>query len=116
MRRAQAVLLILALLAVPLAAIAYVDSCVQIACPCCADMDHSKAPHCRSALSGNCCMSGRGEAPPLPDFLLAAHQARLSARPFARLAAPSFTRSAVSDSVLSASAGFRSAPFEPPRS
>jgi hypothetical protein len=116
MRRAQAALLVLALLAVPLAAMVCVDSCVQQACLCCADMAHGDNTHCRSALSGRCCMSGRGQAQPVPEFLLAAHQARLSPLPFARLTALSSTRESFSDVASDVPPGFASVPFEPPRS
>jgi hypothetical protein len=115
MRRAQAVFLILSLLAVPLALMTCVDSCDQVVCPCCANMGHGKAMNCRSGMAGICAMSGRGETQKLPAFLLAAHQARTAALPFATVAAPPFKRATFVAFVPSLSSGFHAVPFEPPR-
>ena len=115
MRRAQAVLLILSLLAVPLALMACIDSCDQVSCPCCADMSHGNSMNCRSAMTGHCDMSGRGQTQELPAFLLAAHQARTAALPFATVSAPPFSRTSLVNFVPSLSSGFHAVPFEPPR-
>ena len=116
MRRAQAILVILSLLAVPLALVTCVNSCDQIVCGCCATMSHGKSMNCRSGMSGKCSMSGRGQEQQLPDFVLAAHQSRTAPLPFVRLAEPSSLRFAIADSAPSLAVGFSSAPFEPPRS
>jgi hypothetical protein len=116
MRRLQAILVIFSILVVPLSLMINIDSCYENPCPCCAATSHAHAMNCRSDLTGQCAMSGRGQTQQSPYFLLAAHQARLAALPFAKLARPFAHRVEFSDLSPSLSCGFASPPFEPPRS
>jgi hypothetical protein len=116
LRRFEAASILLVMLAVPLTVMACIDRCSEMECPCCAAMSHEQAMHCRSDMSGNCAMSGRGEAQQLPAFFLAAHQARNMPVGFAHVVAPISRRAKISEAAPTLSSGFTSVPFEPPRS
>ena len=115
MRRLQAILAMMTLLAVPLAA-PYLESyCDRDLCSCCAATTHGRAVECCSSVIGrSCAMSGRGVAQ-FADIFLAGHQHRAIALSFAEVAVPAPRRAVFLDWVPLPSTGFLPTPFEPPR-
>ena len=114
MRRAQALLVILALLATPLAIFANAGCCCQTTCPMCAAMQHGKMAHCTCPMNkAKCGTNGKTQ---LPDFALASPLAPTVPLPFFHIAAPAVSRAASIDAVIAPSYGFLSPPFAPPRS
>ncbi|HEY6467864.1 MAG TPA: hypothetical protein VIY69_17815 [Candidatus Acidoferrales bacterium] len=113
MCRAQALLVILALLATPLAVFANASCCCQTTCPICAAMQHGKMAHCSCPMyNAKCGTNGKTQ---LPDFALAAPLAPTVPLPFFHIAAPSVSRIASRDSAPALTYGFVSPPFAPPR-
>jgi len=114
MRRAKAILVIVALLAVPLALLARSGPCEQSRCMCClvhgAKAQHNKGMSC-SHCSGKKC--GIGAA--MPDYGLNAPMAPTAPAALAELPAPDARRRVVLSFAQSDVAGFTSIPFEPPR-
>jgi hypothetical protein len=115
MRRAQALLVILALLATPLAVVAGLNSCEQVACPLCAAIQHGKTMSCSCPMRhvGKCGSTAQTQ---LPDFALADAFAPTAPLPFFTVTAPATGRMAWTDFAPSVSHGFLSPPFAPPRS
>jgi hypothetical protein len=115
MRRTQALILILALLATPLALIAGVKSCASVACPMCAALQHGKMSVCNCPVrhTGKCGSNGQTQ---LPDFALASALAPTAPLPFFQMNAPSIARLTSSETGATASHGFLVPPFAPPRS
>lgn len=113
MRRAQALLVILALLATPLAVFAGASCCCQQTCPICAAMQHGKMAHCSCPMyNAKCGMNGKTQ---LPDFALVSGLAPTMPLPFFDFPAPSLSRSAIFENMPALSHGFVSPPFAPPR-
>ncbi|HEX4076246.1 MAG TPA: hypothetical protein VHX49_12670 [Candidatus Acidoferrales bacterium] len=122
MRRAHALLVILALLATPMALLARSD-CDRSACDCMCDLvNQSLAAHARKAptLCGRaagslhqCAMNAKHHP---PDFGLNTLMAPTAPLPVAAFAASLATARVLTPSALSAPSGFLAAPFEPPRS
>ena len=114
MRRAHAIIVILALLTTPLALVAAVASCTPATYSTCAAMQHAKMRVCKCpmGLAGKCGSGGQAQ---LPDFALGSPLAPTVLLPFYSLNAPSATRSEWADFAPSATHGFVSPPFAPPR-
>ena len=113
MRRFQAVLVILALLATPLAIFASANCCCQTTCPMCAAM-HGKMAHCTCPMhNAKCGMTGKMQ---LPDFALASPLAPTVPQPFFRMTRPTAARALYAEMVPALPQGFQSPPFAPPRS
>jgi hypothetical protein len=113
MRRAQALLVILALLATPLAIFANASRCCQATCPMCASMQHSKMAHCTCPMNNAKC--GTNGKTQLPNFALASPLAPTLPLPFFQIAAPPANRAASASVAPALSFGFVSPPFAPPR-
>jgi len=114
MRRAQALLVILALLATPLAIFANVSCCCQTTCPICATTQHSKMAHCSCPMNNAKC--GTNGKTQLPDFALASPLAPTVPLPFFQIGAPSMSSVAPLEAAPALAYGFASPPFSPPRS
>jgi hypothetical protein len=122
MRRAHAILVILALLATPMALLARSD-CDRSACDCMCDLvSHSlaanahKAPKlCGQAASSlhQCAMNAKSHP---PDFGLNTLMAPTAPLPVAAFAASIATAPVFAPDTLAAPSGCLAAPFEPPRS
>jgi len=121
MRRMKAMLVIVALLATPLALLARAIACESCACVtmCCAShsahRQRGKGALCSSSSNEQGAQCGMKSGKQLPDFGLLAPIAPTAPLPLARLAAPKVSRNAVSPLVEFARSGFLAAPFEPPR-
>jgi hypothetical protein len=117
MRRAQALLVVVALLATPLALLAGVNSCAQVMCPmCAAAAQHAKGTKCNcpaSHTAGKCGSSGQTQ---FPDFALANALAPTAPLPFFEMNPPSTNRAVASDLPIVDSRGFLYPPVAPPRS
>jgi hypothetical protein len=122
MRRAHALLVILALLATPMALLARSD-CDQAACDCmCNLVNRSIAAQARrgptlcgqAAGSLHQCAMNTKHHP--PDYGLNALMAPTAPLPIAAFAASAVTAPVFAPQMLSTPSGFFTAPFEPPRS
>jgi hypothetical protein len=112
MRRAQAILVVVALLAAPLALLARGMACESSSCTMMCCLPQGSHSHQGQPMACNCPMkSGKR----LPDFGLLAPIAPTAPAAHVTLAAPEITRGFFSVFAQSASSGFLSAPFEPPR-
>jgi hypothetical protein len=121
MRRAQAVLVLIALLTTPLALLARSEACAD-ACTnsCCIALHHSAkgpaAEHCHGANqvpSARCCDEPTSNHSLDYGFTILMP---LSIIPnIARIEAPAISRAAAAPNFLIIYTAFRSAPFEPPR-
>jgi hypothetical protein len=115
-RRLQAILAIVALLAVPLALFARGEACQRTECPCCAahaSQNHGKRMSCSQCSGqGKCGMS----TPAAPDYGLNAPMAPTAPESLATLPEPDAARYNVLYRAQSIAPGFTSAPFNPPRS
>jgi len=121
MRRAQAVLVLIALLATPLALLARSEACAE-ACTnsCCIALHHSaKSPaasHCHGAnqaQSARCCDEPTSNHAPDYGFTVIMP---LSIIPrVAGIEAPAISRTVVASRFLIIPSLFRATPFEPPR-
>jgi hypothetical protein len=123
MRRAHAILVILALLATPMALLARSD-CNQTACDCTCDLvnrtllaqAHRATMLCGGQAGGSmhsCAMHTKHHP---PDFGLNTLMAPTAPLPLAAFAASAATEKVVTPPMLSAPSGVLSLPFEPPRS
>jgi hypothetical protein len=121
MRRAQAVLVLIALLATPLALLARSDACAN-ACTnsCCIALHHSAkgpaASHCRGANqvpSTRCCDQPASNHALDYGFTILMPLSILPS--VASIAAPAVSRAVAAPTSLTIPSYFRSAPFEPPR-
>jgi hypothetical protein len=122
MRRAHAILVILALLATPMALLARSD-CDRAACDCMCDlvnqslaMNAHKAPKLCGQAAGSlhqCAMNMKHHP---PDFSLNTLMAPTAPLPVAAFAASVATAQVFTPNTPSAPSGFLAAPFEPPRS
>jgi len=114
MHRIEAIVVIVALLAIPLALLARSGSCERAQCMCClmhgAQAQHGKAMSC-SHCSGKKC--GIGAA--VPDYGLNAPMAPTAPAALAELPAPDARRRIVLSFAQSDVAGFAFILFEPPR-
>lgn len=111
MRRIQALLVILALLAIPLALFASASCCCQITCPMCAATDGNATHYsCPMRASGT---NGKAQ---LPDFSFAAPLAPTVPQPFFRVTRPMTARAFQPELILVLSQGFLLPPFAPPKS
>jgi hypothetical protein len=112
MRRLQAILAMAALLALPLAPLAWGMACESargpmLCCPMQGSHSHPGKPMlCHCAGKSQKQMPDVGLIAPIPPATPAA---------FARLIAPENSRRACSSPLQSSAPGFFSAPFEPPR-
>jgi len=114
MRRAKAILVIVALLAIPLALLARSGSCEQAQCMCCL-MHGAKAQHGKGMSCSHCAGKKCGMGAAIPDFGLNALMAPTAPAAVAALHAPGAQRRVVLSFAQSNVAGFTSIPFEPPR-
>jgi hypothetical protein len=119
--RCQSVLLIVALLAVPLALLVRGIACDTTGMTCCASNGPSSQSQRQGMLCGlhqswhaPTCNTKSGHQP--LDYGFIAPMAPTTPEARVKLAAPSATRQSVAFDGLSTFSGFRSAPFEPPRS
>lgn len=115
MRRAQAILVVVALLAIPLAMLARSGPCEQTQCMCCL-MHGSKAQHGKAMQCSHC--SGQkkcGIGSQLPDYGLIAPMAPTTPAPQTALAALAVSRRVLVNYAPGLPTGFSSEPFEPPR-
>jgi hypothetical protein len=120
MRRAHAILVILALLATPMALLARSD-CDQAACDCiCNLVNRALQAHRAPTLCGQaagslhqCAMNTKHHP---PDYGLNTLMAPTAPLPTAALAASVATAQIFAPRMLSTPSGFFAAPFEPPRS
>jgi hypothetical protein len=122
MRRAHAILVILALLATPMALLARSD-CNQSACDCMCDLvnrtllahGHHAPMLCGQAAGSlhQCAMNTKHHP---PDYGLSTLMAPTAPLPITSLAASVTTEQTFAPQMLSAPSGFFAAPFEPPRS
>ncbi len=122
MRRAHAILVILALLATPMALLARSD-CDSSACDCMCDLvnrtllahaHHGPALCGQAAGSLHQCAMHTKHHP--PDYGLNTLMAPTAPLPVASLMASITTAQAFATQMLSTPSGFLAAPFEPPRS
>jgi hypothetical protein len=123
MRRAHAILVILALLATPMALLARSD-CNQSACDCMCDLvnrtllahGHHGPILCGGQAAGSMhhCVMNTKHHP--PDYGLNALMAPTAPPPVATLGSLPVAAQLTTSSALAAPSGFFSAPFEPPRS
>ena len=123
MRRAKAALVIIALLATPLALVARAMACESCVCPlmCCASHRSHRLDGSGMLCGGGSSSDRQGAQCPMksgrqmPDFGLIAPIAPTLPAPLARLATPDIARQGVLVLIESARSGFLAAPFEPPR-
>jgi hypothetical protein len=119
MRRTKAMLVIVALLATPLALFARGMACESCACimMCCAPQgshsQHGKGMLCGAKQGMSCGMMNSKRHQ--PEFGLIAPMAPTFTEAFAAISAPDTIRQLVSFSSQFILQGFASAPFEPPR-
>jgi len=112
MRRAQAILVVLALLALPLAPLAWGMACESASVPMMCCMMH--ATHSPSGKPMLCRCTGKSQKPapdtgliaPIPPGIAVAH---------VEISAPQDARDRFLAFAESAASGYSSAPFEPPR-
>jgi hypothetical protein len=119
MRRIKAAIVVLALLATPLALLARAVACENCACAmmCCAPhTQHGKGMLCGGTTRGHATQCGMKHGKQLPDFGLLAPMAPTVPLTPARLTSPDVTRHASVPFVQLAQSGFLAAPFQPPRS
>lgn len=118
MRRAKTMLVIVALLATPLALLARGMACESCACimMCCAPQgshsQHGKAMMCGAKQGMQC---GMNSSKHQPEFGLIAPIAPTFTEAFAAVSAPGAIREPVRLSSQFTLQGFASTPFEPPR-
>ncbi len=122
MRRAHAILVILALLATPMALLARSD-CSQSACDCMCDLVNRtllaqghRAPMLCGQAAGSlhqCAMNTKHHP---PDYGLSTLMAPTAPLPVASLVASVTAARILASQMYSAPSGFFAAPFEPPRS
>lgn len=116
MRRAEAIVVIVALLAVPLALLARGFSCDQKQCMCCAmhgaKTQHGKGMSCSHCAGQKCAMDS---AHSRMDYGFIAPMAPTAPAARVVLAAPEITRQAFVLYVPAVPAGFVGVPFQPPR-
>jgi len=110
MRRVSIVVVILALLATPLALLARALSCESTACTMTCCLPHGSHAHPGSAMCP-CSKSGKQ----LPDFGRIAPMAPTTPEKFASVDEPDRAREFLCDLLPSTAQGFASAPFNPPR-
>jgi hypothetical protein len=112
MRRAQSILVVLSVLALPLAPLAWGASCQSAVRPmvCCL-MHKMQAPSGKPMM---CKCPGRGQQP-APEFTMLAPIPPGIAAARIEIAAPQDSRDHFRALLQTPTAGFRSAPFEPPR-
>jgi hypothetical protein len=116
MRRAEAIVVIVALLAIPLALLARRGSCEQAQCMCCllhgAEAQHGKGMSCSHCAGQKCAMnSGHSRT----DYGLIAPMAPTAPAARVVLAVPEITRRAFVLQAPAVPAGFLGVPFQPPR-
>ena len=126
MRRVQAILAIIALLAVPLALFARGEACQKTECPICAARessdqgkgDHGKGDQSKGASCSRC--GGQGKCgmgtPAAPDYGVNSPMAPTTPEALVTLPEPRAARQDVLYRTQSIAPGFTSAPFNPPRS
>lgn len=110
MRRVQILVVVLALLATPLALLARALSCESAACTMTCCLPHGSHAHAGPAIC-HCSKSGTR----LPDFGRIAPIAPTAPEEFAAIDGPDFTQQPILSHSSSTAEGFRSAPFNPPR-
>lgn len=115
MRRAPAILVVAALLAIPLAMLARSGPCEQTRCLCClmhgSQAQHGKALQCSHCRGQKKC----GIGSQLPDYGLIAPIAPTSPATQFVIAGPATVRLLIHLYSQEAIPGFDSEPFEPPR-
>jgi hypothetical protein len=112
MRRGQAILLVLTLLALPLAPLAWGVSCESAATPMMCCLMHKM--HTASGKPIICQCSGRSQQPTV-EFTMLAPIPPGAASARAEIAAPQNAGMHLVALSQPTASGFRSAPFEPPR-
>jgi hypothetical protein len=113
-RRVQAILSIIALLAVPLALFARGEACQNPVCACC--MAHSSQTHGKGMSCSHCAGQGKcGMSATTPDYGVNSPMAPTMAEALVAIVEPSTVRAAVPHFVSSRASGFAFLPFEPPR-
>jgi len=119
MHRAQALLVVVALLATPLALLARGIACNPSECDCmalCARQAAAQNMHLCGASKHAAPMCGTHRGNHALDYGFIAPMAPTAPLPHAKVAPPAISDEFVAPYALSAVAGFSSAPFEPPRS
>jgi hypothetical protein len=120
MRRAQSILVIVALMATPLALLARADSGEQTQCSrvcCVVRRGHSTKPrHCICGVPAQNLQCAMKPMPHTPDYGLNAPILPTEPSPLVLLAAPETKRGALVSIAEMIPSGFSSVPFEPPRS
>jgi len=111
MRRIQIAVVVLSLLATPLALLARAMACESTSCPMMCCLPHGS--HSGSSLPCRC--SGKSQKQ-LPDFGLVAPMAPTTPEEFAALEAPDAVRQSIRISSQAPTRGFSVGPFNPPRS
>ncbi|HXX17847.1 MAG TPA: hypothetical protein VEJ46_00450 [Candidatus Acidoferrum sp.] len=113
MRRAKAMLVIVALLATPLALVARAMACESAACTMMCCLPHGFHPHAGQPMTCHCqTKSGKQ----LPDFGLIAPIAPTMTEQFVAVDAPDAFRRSMQISSQAPTQGFSIGPFNPPRS
>jgi len=122
MRRTQTVLIIVALLATPLALVARGMACESPACPCACERLHGHAPSqqtqsvtLRRIATGYCPYCGKKLGHHTTDFGFLAPIAPTAPIPAAALPRPHIARAAAATFEQASVAGFSIEPFQPPR-
>ncbi|HXQ26347.1 MAG TPA: hypothetical protein VN822_08085 [Candidatus Acidoferrales bacterium] len=111
MRRLRAIVVILALLATPLALLARGMACEAAACTMCCPM-HASHSHSGQPMACQCSTKSRNSA---PDFGLIAPITPTRPAPRVTVFGPEVNRQLLSSYAQSAVSGFLSAPLQPPR-
>jgi len=112
MRRIEAMLVVIALLAAPFALLACGMACESSSCTMMFCMPHGSHSHAGQSMACHCPMRSQSH---MPDFSLADGFAPTApSAPFA-IASPEGVRGVFSFNGRSPQSGFASAPFQPPR-
>jgi hypothetical protein len=119
MRRVQSAIVIVALLAIPLALVARTGPCAQSQCSRMCDLIlrsvRVQHMHCTCGMTADGSQCQKNSSQKLPDYGLNAPMAPTMPSARVALVAPSFTRRAVARELESPAFGFRSEPIQPPR-
>jgi len=114
MRRAEAIVVIIVLLALPLALLARGGPCQQTTCMCCL-LHGAKGPQGKTMACSHCAGHGQCGLTTAHDFGLHELMAPTAPAAAVRLVAPDGVRRAVVALAPANATGFISAPFNPPR-
>jgi len=114
MRRAEAILVIIALLAIPLALLARGGACQQTTCMCCL-LHGANGPHGKTMSCSHCAGHGQCGLSSAHDFGLHELMAPTAPAAAVRFVAPDGVRRAFVFLASTNVEGFVSAPFNPPR-